>query len=304
MDKREQPLFTDLETPPRSTATKRRRANELTGSEWTRYSISVWNDIRKSADEAKSSHPAMFPSALVERLLQCFTCRADQVVLDPFCGSGATLLGARKVGKLGIGFEVSKDYYDLALKRVREQQPSVLSERPDGPEPRLYNCDARLMAQHVEAESVDICITSPPYWDILSRKRTADYKGIRDYAGAPGDVSRVDDYGQFLDALAAVFHEVHRALRSKKYCIVDVMDIRKHDKFYPLHADLARRLTEPDVGFVLDDTIIWDRRQEYNNLRPLGYPTTFRINKIHEYLLVFAKPDATSAPGKKDAPPA
>lgn len=285
----EQPLFTGPGSARRATPA-RRRANDLNGSQWTRYSISVWNDIRKSRDEVKSGHPAMFPFALVERLLQCFTSGADQVVLDPFCGSGATLLAARKLGRLGIGFEVSTEYYDLARKRLRQQQPSILGEWPDGPEPRLYNCDAHLMAQHVEPESVDICITSPPYWDILSRKRTADYKETRDYAGAAGDLSRVEDYSQFLDALAAVFREVHRVLRPGKYCIVNVMDLRKRAKFYPFHADLSRRLAEPDVGFVLDDTIIWDRRQEYNNLRPLGYPTTFRINKIHEYLLIFLKP--------------
>ena len=68
------------------------------------------------------------------------------------------------------------------------------------------------------------------------------------------------------------------------------MDIRKQEKFYPYHADLTARLCRDDVGFLLDDIVIWDRRQEYNNLRPLGYPTTFRINKVHEYILIFQKP--------------
>ena len=45
-----------------------------------------------------------------------------------------------------------------------------------------------------------------------------------------------------------------------------------------------------EIGFLLDDIIIWDRRQEYNHLRPLGYPSVFRINKVHEYILIFKKP--------------
>jgi hypothetical protein len=47
-----------------------------------------------------------------------------------------------------------------------------------------------------------------------------------------------------------------------------------------------------ELGFIYDDLILWDRRQEYNNLRPLGYPYKFRINKVHEFLLIFQKPEA------------
>lgn len=85
------------------------RANDLGGKDWTKYSISVWNDIRKTAEEAKLGHPAMFPGALVERLLLCFTKDSEKVVLDPFSGSGATLVAAKRMGKRGIGFEVAKD---------------------------------------------------------------------------------------------------------------------------------------------------------------------------------------------------
>jgi DNA modification methylase len=50
-----------------------KRANYLSGRDWKRYSISVWNDIRKTKDEARLKHPAMFPKMLVERLIECFT---------------------------------------------------------------------------------------------------------------------------------------------------------------------------------------------------------------------------------------
>ena len=96
------------------------------------------------------------------------------------------------------------------------------------------------------------------------------------------------DYEQFLDQLVEVFSIVRATLRSGKYCIVNVMDIRKRRDFFPLHADLAARLRS--TGWIYDDLIVWDRRQEYNGLRPLGFPSVFRINKVHEYLLVFQKP--------------
>src|SRR5712691_6236915 len=85
-------------TEPSAAETKSRRpskrANELDGATWTRFSVSVWSDIRKSPEEFALKHPAMFPVSLVRRLIQCFTTLADHIVLDPFSGSGSTLVAA------------------------------------------------------------------------------------------------------------------------------------------------------------------------------------------------------------------
>jgi DNA modification methylase len=131
-------------------------------------------------------------------------------------------------------------------------------------------------------------ITSPPYWDILLQRRTADYKERRHYGDAQGDLGKVPGYEDFLSALRQVFEQVAIALGPGKYCCVVVMDVRKKNRFYPLHADVAAMMQ--GLGFLFDDVIIWDRRHEYNNLRPLGYPYRFRINKVHEFILIFQKP--------------
>ena len=65
------------------------------------------------------------------------------------------------------------------------------------------------------------------------------------------------------------------------------MDIRKKSEFYPLHSDLATEMQKH--GYIFDDIIIWDRQNDYNNMRPLGYPYKYRINKVHEYILIFIK---------------
>jgi len=225
-------------------------------------------------------HPAMFPSMLVERVIQCWCGRQDRLVLDPFAGSGSTLVAAQRLGREGVGLDVYQEYVEAARGRLAVNPPV-----------RLVRADAREIGRHVEPGSVDLCVTSPPYWDILRQRRTADYKTVRQYGGAaqdPGqDLATIGSYEAFLDQLETVFAGVHRVLRPGKYCVVNVMDLRKRDRFYPLHADLARRLET--AGFTLDDIVIWDRRQDYNNLRPLGYPAVFRINKIHEFLLIFQK---------------
>ena len=84
----------------------RRRANNLDGATWTRYSISIWSDIKKTKEEIDLRHPAIFPSALVTRLIECFTTKEDQVILDPFSGIGSTAVAAESLGKIGIGMEI------------------------------------------------------------------------------------------------------------------------------------------------------------------------------------------------------
>jgi DNA modification methylase len=263
-----------------------KRANELDGATWTRYSLSIWSDIRKSSDEIALGHPAMFPVSLVQRLIQCFTTAEDRVVIDPFSGSGATLVGAMLERKQGIGFEIVPAYVELTHKRTcRGHLPF---EGRTFPTPMVFQEDARNLLQKVRPTSVDFCLTSPPYWDILSQRRTADYKTTRDYGDETQDLAKVHGYWEFINELGKVFDQVYRALRPGKYCVVNVMDLRKKNKFYAFHSDLASRVKT--CGFILDDIIIWDRRQEYNNLRPLGYPSVFRVNKVHEYLLIFQKP--------------
>ena len=266
-----------------------RRANDLDGRTWMRNSISLWSDIAKTPEETALRHPAMFPAQLVSRLLESLTTTHQTVVLDPFSGIGSTAIAAEAAGKLGIGLEISPEYTRRARERPAPQDG--LLEQP-GPnirgERRLIQADARDLLEHLEPESADICVTSPPYWDILTRNRSADLREIRNYGDSDNDLGRITDYEEFLDVLTEVFAGVLTVLRPGSYCCVIVMDLRKKNRFFPLHADLACRLQA--AGFLLDDIIIWDRRREYNRLRPLGYPSVFRINKVHEYVLIFQKP--------------
>lgn len=268
----------------------KRRANNLDGATWTRYSISVWRDIRKTPEEVALRHPAMFPVQLAARLIQCFTTEGETTILDPFVGIGSTVLAAEALGKIGIGFDISEEYIDKAKRRpgITRDMFSNSSYTDAQGQRRLYVTDANNLLQYLEPESVDMVVTSPPYWDILLQEHTADNKAIRHYGNSDGDLGKIPDYRDFLVALSHVFEKVYTAMKPSKYCCVVVMDLRKKDKFYPFHADLA--MSMQDIGFVFDDIIIWDRSHEYNNLRPLGYPSVFRINKVHEYILIFQKP--------------
>lgn len=256
------------------------RANDLDGKTWVRHSISIWSDIRKTAEEQAWKHPAMFPQALAERLIQTFTNGDQAVVLDPFAGTGSTLAAAKTLHKTAIGIEL----YPHFVNQIQERGAAANGNGSI----TIHQANAIDLHQFVPDHSVDFVLTSPPYWDVLTARRTADYKEIRTYGDGEGDLGLIKDYQSFLGQLQQVFARVYQVLKPRAYCCVVVMDIRKKNRFYPFHSDLAGRLQ--DLGFLYDDLIIWDRRQEYNNMRPLGYPTVFRVNKAHEYILIFQKP--------------
>jgi len=262
----------------------KKRANELDGKTWTRYSISIWSDIKKTKEEISLGHPAIFPIALVVRLIQIFTSEDQEVVLDPFVGIGSTVVAAKMLGKKGIGFELNKDYFEKA--RSRCEQINLFDSDKKG-KAILYNANVLDMIKYIEPNSIDLVITSPPYWDILKEKRTADYKEIRNYGDNKEDLGNIPDYYEFIKKLRLVFEKIFFLMKKNTYCCVIVMDIRKKNRFYPFHADVSNFMQ--NIGFSFDDIIIWDRRHEYNNMRPLGYPFVFRINKAHEFILIFKK---------------
>ena len=263
------------------------RANNLDGKTWLQNSFSIWKDIEKTNNERKLKHPAMFPTQLTSRLIEIFTKDRGEVVLDPFLGSGSTVVSAYKLGKKGVGFELSKEYIELTNRRIEDCQLNLSQRKEDIIKPEIYNRTVFDIPKTLTENSVDLVITSPPYWDILNAKRSADRKKIRSYSDSKEDLGNISDYQNFLNKLKESFEGVYKVLKKGKHCIVVVMDIRKKSKFYPFHIDVINNMQA--IGFELDDIILWDRQKEYNNMRPLGYPYVFRVNKVHEFVIIFKK---------------
>jgi len=171
-----------------------RKANDLDGQTWTKYSISIWSDIRKTPEEVALGHPALFPVELPRRLLRCFTTDDDEVALDPFVGLGSTVLAAEELGKAGIGLDIYPNFINKARERLG-QLSFLNAESQSCPESKFHCVDARHLTRVVSINSVDIVITSPPYWDIHLQKRTADRKSTRPYKGTDTFIRSTDTWG-------------------------------------------------------------------------------------------------------------
>lgn len=83
---------------------------------------SVWTFPAVSAK--KIGHPAPFPQELPQRLIELYTFE-DDVVLDPFMGSGTTALAALASKRIFVGYEINRGYVQLAEKRFMKMRASA-----------------------------------------------------------------------------------------------------------------------------------------------------------------------------------
>ncbi|MTJ23283.1 site-specific DNA-methyltransferase [Dolichospermum sp. UHCC 0352] len=82
----------------------------------------VWEFPKVTSGQNRSSkertpHPAQFPSAVIQRIIQASS-NQNQIILDPFLGSGTTAMVALDLNRLVIGFEIRQDYCDIAANRI------------------------------------------------------------------------------------------------------------------------------------------------------------------------------------------
>ncbi|MBI4266854.1 MAG: site-specific DNA-methyltransferase [Chloroflexi bacterium] len=110
-----------------------KEASKLTEEEWVNYTKQVWRiSIPNTGDEAYGSHPAIMPLELAERLIRLYSFVED-IVLDPFMGSGTTAKAARNLKRHYIGYEIDPSYKDVIARKLAEQL-LLFRSKPDGPE--------------------------------------------------------------------------------------------------------------------------------------------------------------------------
>ncbi len=112
-------LYSRKKTPPKE--------DDITKDEFLEATQSVWRFNPESA--RKIGHPAPFPLELPRRLIKLYSFTQD-IVLDPFMGSGTTALAALMLGRSFIGYEINEEYVNLANFRIKNflmERASTLS---------------------------------------------------------------------------------------------------------------------------------------------------------------------------------
>jgi site-specific DNA-methyltransferase (adenine-specific) len=95
------------------------RKNDITKQEFMEWTNGVWT-FQGQSKKGAGGHPAPFPIELPKRCIKLFSF-VGETVLDPFLGSGSTLIASSLYNRKGIGVEIDKSYCDIALKRIQQE---------------------------------------------------------------------------------------------------------------------------------------------------------------------------------------
>lgn len=96
--------------PEKKYTKENKEKSKLTQKEWVEFTKQIWNiPIPGKGDLAFGEHAAIMPEEIIRRCVKLFTF-VDEVVLDPFAGSGTTLKVAKELSRKFVGYEISKSY--------------------------------------------------------------------------------------------------------------------------------------------------------------------------------------------------
>lgn len=292
-----------------ATRKQRNDLNDLSGTEWIKFTRTwfVCDSPRYWRNKPTELHPARFPEEMAAEFLGFFTKRGG-AVLDPFAGSGATLVACAENERLGVGVELSARYSQVAKKRSTNLLTPQMVVRGDAREigkagfwkERREKLEGAGIAFSRGLPQFDFCITSPPYWRMLrtsrggvfSKQKQRGAQGLdTTYSDNPGDLGNVESYEEFVEALGAVFDQVRRCVKKGKYLVVVAQNLRDPEgRVRMLAWDLARRIERQGrsaTRWLFQGERIWCQ-----NTKPLGiwgYPRVFVPNYHHHYCLIFRK---------------
>jgi hypothetical protein len=277
------------------------RLNDLTGSEWIK-STRTWfvsDSHRYHQNKNTELHPARYPEEMVAQFLRFFT-KGGGWVLDPFAGSGATLISCAEEGRYGVGIELSERYAGVMQKRLCEylyKQTALHGDARQITTPEFWHA-ARPALEEAglpfadDLPVFDYSISSPPYGAMLhtsrggvysKQKQRADQGLDTTYSLDDADLGNIADHEAFIKELGAIYRKVAALIKPNGYLTIVIQNYRApHGEVIPLAWDLARELS--------GDLLFQGERIWCQNTKPLGiwgYPTIFVPNYHHHYCLIF-----------------
>ncbi len=265
------------------------KINCLTAKEWIKSQIGVWEFFYEKRDvRDKKQHPATFPISLAKQCIQLFT-HVGELVVDPFCGSGTTLVAANDLNRPCLGFDINENYIALANDRVAQQKVNGYLQT-------AVLADAKQLSKHLPDRRVKLILTSPPYAQALNRQRlnksrrtderkNGQYLEIEQYSQKPNDLGTYD-LARYKKALTTIFKSLRMKLSVNGHVLINVADIWWQGERIPLHIHVIQALEE--AGLEFRNTIIWDRTKIVNKVGIFGWPSNYiTMGTTFEFLLHF-----------------
>lgn len=265
---------------------KKNRYNDLNLSRWKEYeeilTDSLWIFPRR---DTSATHLAWywgnFIPQIPRQMLLRYT-RKGEWVLDPFVGSGTTLIECQRLGRNGIGIELNPEVAQRALKLLKK------TPNPEGVATRIIVGDSRnlplrpYLHEH-KIRKVQLLILHPPYHDIIQ------------FSLDPNDLSNAPTLKEFLLRFGEVVDNTSPYLEKGRFLVLVIGDKYSRGEWIPLGFYTLQEVQKR--GFTLKSIVVKNfeetrgKRSQRELWRYRALANGFYVFK-HEYVMLFQKRSA------------
>lgn len=243
------------------------------------YTDSLWIIEKRDNSGAHSGdYHGNFIPQIPHQLFTRYTKKGDWI-LDPFMGSGTTLIEAQRMGRNSIGIELQSSVVEEAAKRIRTEKNDICQAKTFIGNSQTINMDNLLKT--IGINKIQFVIMHPPYWDILK------------FSDNPEDLSNSATLTNFLYALGKVIDNTTKVLEKNRYCALVIGDKYANSQIVPLGFYCMQLFTERQ--FILKAILVKNFNETKSKTNKQGIwryralASDFYIFK-HEYIFVFKKP--------------
>ena len=262
---------------------KTSKINDINLNRWKEYddilTESLWIlDKRDSSGAHNGSYWGNFIPQIPNQFLRRYT-KKGEWILDPFLGSGTTLIECRRLGRNGIGVELLPEVVEMANKNIS------LEKNPYNVETKVICADSTKLnfkedINQFGVNSVQFIIMHPPYWDIIK------------FSENDKDLSNAKNINDFLNLFGQVVDNTYDILDKNRYLTVVIGDKYSHGEwiplgFYTMNEVLKRNYTLKSI-IIKNFEETKGKRNQKELWRYRALVCGFYIFK-HEYIFLFRK---------------
>lgn len=248
--------------------------NDLDLKKWKEYSDiytdSLWLiSKRDNSGTHNGSYHGNFVPQIPHQLFSRYT-KENDTILDPFMGSGTSLIEAKKMGRNAIGIDLQKEVVEEAKKRIEQEMGTSFVKTLVG--------DSKTI--DLGSTTVQFVIFHPPYWDIIK------------FSEDPNDLSNAKSLEEFLSSFAEVIDHTTEVLEPGRYCAVVIGDKYANKQIVPLGFHCMNLFLERK--FILKAILVKNFEETKGKANQQGIwryralASDFYVFK-HEYIFVFKK---------------